>query len=606
MTTTPLTPDAPLDTPPDTSSATVKSLMYVWGQLFRYAPWAMAGTLVLMIGRMGIQFAPALVIRALFDTLTATAQLSPALWGLVALLVGVAVARFFILVAATWAQIGMNYLFSSVLSANILGHLTRRPGALTPPFPIGNVLNRMSHDTPQVAVLLNFMLLEGMGVFTALAAITMMARIDPWVTLVALLPLAAAAFITHRVTARLESLQANKRVADGAVSTFLNEIFSAVQAVQVAGAAAQVTRHLAQINHRRRVAVLQERMFRDVIMASLINNISHVATGALLLVAASRMRAGTFSLGDFALFTYFMPVLGDFVMHIGMAVAHVKEAGVSAQRLQALMAGREATLTAHLPPGFRDEQIDESMPIPLPPAPPLSSLGVKGLTYRHPSSGRGIDAATFTLHAGTITVVTGRVGAGKSTLLRALLGQLPAQAGRVTWDGEVVANPADFFVPPRAAYVPQTPRLYSVTLQENVLLGRPSDHLPRALHDVVMEEDIADFPDGLATVVGPRGMRLSGGQVQRTAAARALVGAPTLLVVDDLSSALDVATEAALWQRLRAREATTVLAVSTRRITFHQADQIIVLKDGAIEAVGPLASLLESSEEMRHLYKLTA
>ena len=80
------------------------------------------------------------------------------------------------------------------------------------------------------------------------------------------------------------------------------------------------------------------------------------------------------------------------------------------------------------------------------------------------------------------------------------------------------------------------------------------------------------------------------------------MGQPTLLVFDDLSSALDVTTEAALWQRLRALEQTTILAVSTRHLTFHQAGQIIVLKEGQVEASGTLAALLESSEEMRYLY----
>ncbi len=157
------------------------------------------------------------------------------------------------------------------------------------------------------------------------------------------------------------------------------------------------------------------------------------------------------------------------------------------------------------------------------------------MTYLHPSSGRGIAEANFELTPGTVTVLTGRIGSGKSTLLRALLGLLPAQAGGIRWNGEVVEDAALFFVPPCAAYVPQTPRLFSVSLQENVLLDRPLTYLPHALHTAVMEEDIAIFPNGLATVVGPRGMRLSGGQVQRCAAARALIDPPTLLVVDDLS-----------------------------------------------------------------------
>jgi ATP-binding cassette subfamily B protein len=335
-------------------------------------------------------------------------------------------------------------------------------------------------------------------------------------------------------------------------------------------------------------------------MASLMNNVSHIATGAFLLFAASRMRTGSFTIGDFALFTYFLPVLSDFVMGIGMAVAHYKESVVASQRLQELLEGHNEELTTHRPLNLK--QMDDS-PIPLLPAPPLTSLTVQSLTYRHPSSGRGVEGATFELLPGTITVLTGRVGSGKSTLLRALLGLLPAQAGTVRWNDEVVDDPARFFVPPRAAYVPQTPRLFSVTLQENVLLGRSLAYLDAALNSAVLEEDIATFPDGLATVVGPRGMRLSGGQVQRTAAARALAGSPSLLVVDDLSSALDVATEATLWQRLRDLEHTTILAVSTRRVTFHQADQIIVMKEGSIEASGKLATLLESSEEMRYLYQ---
>lgn len=574
------------------------TLNRVWGRLLTYAPWSLAGTMILMFGRMAIQFAPALVIHALFDTLTATGQLTPQLWALIALLVGVALARVVILISATWAQATMSYLYAALLRVNVLEHLMARPGALTPTFPYGETVSRLGQDAWQVAAYLNFMLLEVIGAVVALLAIYLMARIDLWITLVALAPLVIAALISHRATAQLEQLQSAKRVADGAVSTFLGEVFGAVQAVQVANAAAHTTRHLEQLNASRRRAVLQERMFQDVIMASLINNVSHVATGAFLLLAAGRMRDGTFSIGDFALFTYFLPVLSDFIMGIGMAVAHYKQAGVSAQRLEALLEERGQELTAH-----------RSLDLPSAPAittlsstSPLTALQVQDLTYRHPSSWRGIEGASFELRPGMITVLTGRVGSGKSTLLRTLLGLLPAQAGSIRWNGEEVDDPATFFAPPRAAYVAQTPRLFSVSLQENVLLDRPAAQLQPALHTAVMEDDVALFPDGVATVVGPRGMRLSGGQVQRTAAARALVGPPTLLVVDDLSSALDVTTESALWQRLRALDHTTILAVSTRRVTFHQADQIIVLQDGEVEAVGALAELLESSQEMRYLY----
>ena len=142
-------------------------------------------------------------------------------------------------------------------------------------------------------------------------------------------------------------------------------------------------------------------------------------------------------------------------------------------------------------------------------------------------------------------MITGRIGSGKTTLLRVLLGLLPKQAGEIRWNGQVVEDPAAFFVPPRSAYTSQVPLLFSESLKDNILMGLPDEqvNLDQAVRLAVMEKDIADLDHGLETVIGSKGVKICGGQRQRTAAARMFVREPELLVLDDLSSALDVETE---------------------------------------------------------------
>jgi ATP-binding cassette, subfamily B, bacterial len=263
-------------------------------------------------------------------------------------------------------------------------------------------------------------------------------------------------------------------------------------------------------------------------------------------------------------------------MRIGGLIAGRRRYEVSMGRLDALVApqrlGKPDVLTGHI-----DMPVLGGPAVPalrLADRQPLARLEVRGLAIDN----RGLSDVSFALERGTLTVVSGPVGSGKTSLLRGILGLLDLDAGEVLWNGEVVGDRAAFFVPPQSAYVAQVPRLFAESLADNLRLGHivSPDQMDEAIRLAAFEEDVADLPEGLATMVGARGVRLSGGQAQRAAGARALAHRPELLVLDDLTSALDVETERILWERL-AEAGYTVIAASNRPVALARADQVIAL-----------------------------
>lgn len=546
----------------------------------------------------------AMVTREIFDTLSGTPNYSFSISTLIwAIPIGYAIEMITEMTFSLFVH-KFNLSNAILLRKNMLSGVLLQPGADALLKSPGEAISRFRGDIESIVWFTSLIADISAFMVFAFTAFFLMININVEVTIITFVPFIAVVTIINLSSRWIIKYNDRSRSAAGRVTGAVGESFGAIQAIKVASAEEHVFEHFRELNDKRRRAAVKDTSLQAAIR-SFGQVIVSIGTGVILLIAATLMQSGEFTIGDFTLFVFLLGWLTGFITFLGEFLAWFQRNRVSFARTLMIMQGTSGSPTDTALLQETPLYLDQDYPkIPaLEHKDSFKTLEVRNLRYRYRDSENGISDVNLKFERESFNVIIGRVGSGKTTLLRTILGLLPAE-GEVLWNGEKI-DPQSFMKPPRVAYTSQVPTLFSESISENILMGLPSESvdIQKAISTAVIDDEITEFEQGVDTMVGPRGVRLSGGQRHRLAAARMFVREPEILCFDDLSSALDVDTEEKLWEGLFEQPGKTFIVTSHRKFVLQRADRIIIIDNGRVVDQGTLKELLDRSELMNALWK---
>ncbi|MBQ0828085.1 ABC transporter ATP-binding protein [Streptomyces tagetis] len=504
------------------------------------------------------------------------------------------------------------------MRAELYGHLQRLPVAFHDRWASGQLLSRGTTDLMLLRIFfafpMTFLLVNGVTILVGVVIMLVQDWVLGLVVLGAALPVMVTCMVFERKYAEVARL-AQDQVGD--LTTVVEESVLGIRIVKGFGRHRSQARAFRKLAGTLRGTELRKARLLAAIWAVIVT-LPELAVGAALVAGAVRVADGTLSAGTLVAFLSTALALRWPVESIGFLLALSQEAATATDRYFEVMDARPeeetagtagAAGTAGTAGAAGTAGTGGAAKPPSGPAPPGAGLRFEAVRFRFPDAPPGspplLDHVDLHVRPGESLALVGATGSGKTTLTALVPRLHEVTAGRITLDGR------DITALPRAelralvAVAFEEPTLFSASVGENVLMGAGDEASPDALDralSVAHAGFVHELPEGTATQVGEQGLSLSGGQRQRLALARAVVGRPRFLVLDDPLSALDVHTEAAVEAALREVLAdTTALIVAHRPSTVLLADRVALLSGGRIAAVGTHHELLRTHAEYAHL-----
>lgn len=496
-----------------------------------------------------------------------------------------------------WAQSASALGMETTLRNDLYAHLQRLPIAFHDGWQSGQLLSRATTDLGVIRRFLSFGLVFLVINFVTFVTVMVLLLHLYWplglVVAVSAVPLF---WISQRFTSRYNEMARKMQDEQGDLATLIEETAGGIRVIKAFGRRDHMA---AQFDVRARrlhdTAVAKTRMVS--IAWPNFDLVPNVTLAIVLIGGAVAVSAGAITLGDLIAFVTLQLMLIWPIDALGYIIANGQEAMTAADRVFEVLDTKPTIVDT---PGAAVLARSEVR----------GAVRFEGVEFSYPGAPapvlRGVD---LEVRPGETLAIVGATGSGKTTLVSLVPRLMDATGGRITLDGRDIR---DYTVDSLRSVVGvafEEATLFSMSVRENLALGRPTateDEIDEAL-SVAQADFVRDLPWGLTTRVGEQGLSLSGGQRQRLALARAVLGKPRLLVLDDPLSALDVHTESLVEEALaRVLAGTTAIMVVHRPSTVALADRVALLQDGVIAAVGTHTELLSTVPAYRHVLSAAA